>query len=269
MIIDMHVHIAEEKPDSEWVWTQWPGQAFRGITAEQYIEKMEKCTPKIDRALVFGLFSLASESPETMRAENDYILKVAEKYPDRFIGAGVIDPSWGDKAVEELHRFVEAGLRVVKMRFSSMHYHANSKAGQKMFAEMEELGVLPVCHSDWTHYSNPLVLGDLAVMFPGLKMVMQHFGEYLSHDAISVCKKADNVYVDTSALVHPKNVIRFIDEVSPDRVLLASDTLSIRGGLQPQDALNRILCLGLPKEQEEKVLGGNAVELLKSVGVRI
>jgi predicted TIM-barrel fold metal-dependent hydrolase len=106
-------------------------------------------------------------------------------------------------------------------------------------------------------------------MFPGLKMVMQHFGEYLSHDAISVCKKADNVYVDTSALAHPKNVIRFIDEVSPDRVLLASDVLSIRGGLQPQDALNRILCLGLPKGQEEKVLGGNAVELLKSVGAEI
>ncbi|MCW3978147.1 MAG: amidohydrolase, partial [Candidatus Bathyarchaeota archaeon] len=70
-------------------------------------------------------------------------------------------------------------------------------------------------------------------------------------------------------LVHPKSVVRFIDEVSPDRVMLASDTLSIRGGLQPQDALNRILCLGLPKEQEEKVLGGNAVELLKSVGVSL
>lgn len=265
----MHVHLSEAKLDSEWVWTQWPGVQARGITAEQFIEKMDACEPRIDMALVFGLTSLASESPERMRVENDYTVKVVETYPDRFVGAGVVDPSWGDMAIEELHRFVEAGLRVVKIRFSSMHYHANSKAGQKIFAEMEELGVLPVCHSDWTHYSNPLVLGDLAMMFPGLKMVMQHFGEYLSHDAISVCKKADNVYVDTSALVHPKNVIRFIDEVSPDRVLLASDTLSIRGGLQPQDALNRILCLGLPKEQEEKVLGGNAVELLKSVGVKI
>ena len=102
-----------------------------------------------------------------------------------------------------------------------------------------------------------------------LKMVMQHFGEYLSFDALSVCKKLDNVYVDTSALVHAKNVVKFIEEVSPDRIMMASDTLSIRGGLQPQDALNRILCLGLPKEQEEKVLGGNAVELLKSVGVSL
>lgn len=269
MIIDLHIHIRKSLPDSEWVWEQWPGQQQMGITAEQCIEKMEACTPKIDMALVFGLRSLASESMESMRSENDYILKVVEAYPDRFIGAGVIDPSWGDKAIEELKRFAEAGLRVVKIRFSSMHYHANNKAGQKIFAEIEKLGMLPVCHSDWTHYSNPLVLGDLAGMFPELKMVMQHFGEYLSFDAISVCKELDNIYVDTSALVHSKNVVKFIEEVSPDRIMMASDALSIRGGLQPQCALNRILGLGLPKEQEEKVLGGNAIELLKSVGVNL
>jgi predicted TIM-barrel fold metal-dependent hydrolase len=110
-------------------------------------------------------------------------------------------------------------------------------------------------------------LGDLALRFPELKMVMQHFGEYLSYDALSVCEKAENIYVDTSALVLPKNVAKFIEDVSPDRVMYASDALSIRGGLQPQDALNRILCLELPKMMEQKVLGGNAVELLKSAGV--
>ncbi len=265
--MDMHVHLSEQKPDEEWVWMQWPGSQRRGINAEQFIEKMDACKPRIDMALIFGLTSLASYSPEHTKAENDYTLKVVEAYPDRYIGAGVIDPSWGEKAVKELKRFSRAGLRVVKIRFSSMHYHANNKAGQKIFSEIEKMGMLPICHSDWTHYSNPLILGDLATMFPDLKMVMQHFGEYLSYDAISVCKRAHNVYVDTSALVHTKNVVKFIDEVSPNRIMYASDTLSIRGGLQPQDALNRILCLELPKKHEERVLGGNAVELLKSVGV--
>jgi len=251
------------------MWKQWPGTEFMGQTGEQFIEKMEKCNPKIDKALIFGLWSLCSETPEKMKQDNDYIMKMAETYPDRYVGAGVIDPSWGDKAIKELHRFVDAGLRVVKMRFSSMHYHANSIAAQKMFKEIEKLGVLPVVHSDWTHFSNPLVIGDLAMMFPNVKMVMQHFGEYLSWDAISVAKKAENLYFDTSALVHPKNVMRLIQEVSPDRIMYASDTVGLRGGLQPQDALNRILCLELPTEQEEKVLGTNAVDLLKSVGVNL
>lgn len=269
MIFDMHVHLVKEQPDEDWVWRQWPGSSRRGITAEDFIEKMDNTEPPIDMALVFGLNALSSESPDRMAEENNYILDVVDDYPDRFVGAGIIDPSWGEKAVEELHRFVDEGLRVVKIRFSSMHYHANNKAGQRIFSEMGKLDVLPVCHSDWTHYSNPLIIGDLARMFPGIDMVMQHFGEYLSFDAVSVAEKQENIYVDTSALVLPKNIVHFVNNVSPDRIMYASDTLSKRGGLQPQDALNRILCLDLPKDNRDKVLGGNAVNLLKSVGVEI
>ena len=268
MIIDFHVHLTPIPPDREWVWKQWPGTTYSGITAEDSIAKMDVCKPRIDKTLAFGAKSLVSETAQAMTEENNYILGIVRKYPQRFVGAGVVDASWGDKAIEELHRFVEAGLRVVKIRFSSFHFHANSKAGQRVFSEIEKLGVLPVCHSDWTHYSNPLILGDLAMMFPELKMVIQHFGEYLSLDAMSVAKKADNIYVDTSALVHPKNVIKFMKEISPDRIMFASDTLSIRGGLQPQDALDRILCLDLPKNDLDKVLGDNAVNLLRSVGVK-
>jgi hypothetical protein len=269
MIIDMHVHLVERQPDKEWVWQQWPDTERIGQTAEQFIDKMNACKPRVDKAVIFGLNSLSSDSPETMKKENDYTIKMVEKYPDRFIGAGVADPSWGEKTVEELKRFVDAGLRVVKIRFSSFHYHANSKAGQKMMQEIEKLGVLPVMHSDWTHYSNPLILGDLALTFPNLKMVMQHFGEYLSYDAISVAKKSKNLYVDTSALVHPKNIVRFMKEVSPEKIMFASDTATLRSGLQPQDALNRILSLELSKKENEMLLAGNAIKLLKSVGVKI
>lgn len=265
----MHVHLSEKLPDREWVWRQWPGTGEMGQTGEQFVKKMDTCKPKMDKALIFGLKSLASETPDAMRKDNDYILSMIEAFPDRFVGAGVIDPSWGKEAVKELQRFIDAGLRVVKMRFTSMHYHANCKASKTIFQEIENHGVLPVVHSDWTHFSNPLIIGDLAMMFPKVKIVMQHFGEYLSHDALSVTKKAENIYVDTSALVHPKNVIRFINEVSPDRIMFASDTVGLRGGLQPQDALNRIQCLGLSSELEEKVLGENAATLLESVEVKL
>lgn len=70
---------------------------MRGINAERFIEKMDNCEPKIDKALVFGLTSLASDSPERMKVENNYIKRVVGAHPDRFVGAGVIDPSWGEK----------------------------------------------------------------------------------------------------------------------------------------------------------------------------
>ncbi len=102
MILDMHVHLREELPDKEWMWKQCPGTELEGQTAEQALEKMDNCKPKINKALIFGLNSLASETPEAMKKDNDYILKVVETHPNRFVGAGVIDPSWGDKAIQEL-----------------------------------------------------------------------------------------------------------------------------------------------------------------------
>ena len=264
----MHVHIGEKLPDKEWAWRSWPGAVPRVQTAEQFIEKMDRCKPKIDKALIFA-DAVARPNHELLMKDNDYILSIVEEYPDRFIGAPVIDVSWREEAIQEIHRFIDAGFHIIKMRFTSYRFHANSKAGQRIFAEIEKLGALPVVHSDWTNFSNPLVIADLAMMFPDMKMILQHFGEYLSRDALSASKKADNIYVDTSALAHPKNVTHFINEVSPNRIMFASDTFSIRGGCQPQDALNRILCLDLPTTHENKVLGENAVALLKSMGVKI
>ncbi|MCK4318395.1 hypothetical protein KAW53_06490, partial [Candidatus Bathyarchaeota archaeon] len=72
LVLDMHVHLTEERPDSEWVWSNWPGQGRRGLSAEGFIAKMDACEPRIDKAVVFGLFSLASETPEAMSRDNDY-----------------------------------------------------------------------------------------------------------------------------------------------------------------------------------------------------
>lgn len=118
------------------------------LTAEQFIKKMDECVPKIDKALIFNFRTLHSESPDAMRLENDYIIDVVEKYPERLIGACLIDPSWDDKAIDELNRVTKRGLRVVKIKFSSVHVPANSPLAIKLFKEVEDLGVLPVLHSD-------------------------------------------------------------------------------------------------------------------------
>jgi predicted TIM-barrel fold metal-dependent hydrolase len=98
---------------------------------------------------------------------------------------------------------------------------------------------------------------------------MQHFGLSQSLDVISVAKRLSNVYADTSAVIHPRNILRFIEEVSPDRIMYASDTIRSNERFQPQDELNRVLCLGLSKELEDKVFGSNARSLLSSVGVKL
>jgi predicted TIM-barrel fold metal-dependent hydrolase len=104
----MHVHLSQKLPDAEWVSKQWPNTQSREHTAEQFIEKMDASKPKIDKAVIFGFRALTSESPEIMRKDNDYTLETIRKYPDRYIGASLIDPSWGEKSIYELKRATNA-----------------------------------------------------------------------------------------------------------------------------------------------------------------
>ena len=127
------------------MWRQWPNTEPRVLTAEQFIEKMDNSTPKIDKAVVFGAKSLCSETLEIMRNDNNYVINAVHKYPDRYVGAAVIDPSWGEKAVKELHRCVDAGIKVVKIRFSSVRFRPFSKASIRIIRDRET----------WSSTSNP------------------------------------------------------------------------------------------------------------------
>ena len=269
LIIDMHVHLSQRLPEAEWLCRQWPNTPSFELTAEQFIDKMNNANPKIDKAVVFGFRSLTSETPEIMKQDNDYVLETVAKYPDRYIGAALIDPSWGSKSIRELNRTIKAGLRIVKVKFTSVHFPANCKGAVNLFKEIDNLGALPVCHTDWTHWCHPSILGELAEKFPDTKIVMQHFGLSQSLDVISVAKRLPNVYADTSAVIHPRNILRFIKEVSQERIMYASDTIRSTEHFQPQEELNRVQCLNLSKEIEEKVFSSNARTLLKSVGVEL
>ena len=269
MIIDMHVHLSNTTPMEQWSLNQWPGTQEFKHTAEQFIKKMDDCRPRIDKAVIFNFRTLHSESPEAMQKENNYILKSVEKHPDRFIGACLIDPSWGDHAIAEMKRVVKKGVRVVKIKFSSVHVPANSPLAVKIFKSVEDLGILPVLHSDWSHWTNPSIIGDLLNHFPELKIVMQHFGLSQSSEALSVAGNHPNIYVDTSAIIHPKNILKFIDQVSAERIMFASDTIKGYEKTMPQEEMDRVINLGISMEYLDKLLGENAERLLKSVGVEL
>jgi predicted TIM-barrel fold metal-dependent hydrolase len=63
--------------------------------------------------------------------------------------------------------------------------------------------------------------------------------------------------------------MRFVDEISPDRIMYASDTIKGYEKTMPQEEMDRVLNMRLPEMVLEKVLGSNAEKLLRSVGIRV
>lgn len=265
----MHVHLSDNMPFNEWSWKKWSFIPEITNTAEQHLIKMDNSDPKIYKSLIFGFHSLHSDTLKTMEKNNDYIDSVIRRYPDRYIGAALIDPSWGDKAIRELRRMVKKGFRVVKIKFTSIFFPANCLGAQKLLREVDDLGILPVIHSDWTMWSNPSIIGNLVSNFKDLKIVLQHFGLSQSLEAIEVAKSNNNIYVDTSAVIQPRNIERFIKNVSSDRIVFGSDTIRNNEWTMPQEEINRVLKLNISENNLKKIFSVNAESLLKNVGVEL
>jgi predicted TIM-barrel fold metal-dependent hydrolase len=201
-----------------------------------------------------------------MKKENDYIVDSIERYPDRLIGACLIDPSWDNVALAELNRMVKLGIRIVKIKFSSRQIPANSPLAKKIMLEVDNLGILALLHSDWSFWTNPSIIGDLMSNYPDTCVVMQHLGLTQNAEALEVLRNNSNIYADSSAVVYPNTIVRFINEVSSDHLMFGSDTIRFYETTMPQEELDRVLNLDLAKTTIDKILGKNAERLLKKVG---
>jgi predicted TIM-barrel fold metal-dependent hydrolase len=68
-----------------------------------------------------------------------------------------------------------------------------------------------------------------------------------------------NVYADTSGVRRFDYIVEAIDRAGPHKLIFGSDGPWLHPGLE----LHKIRLLGLPKEKEDRVLGGNILRLLR------
>jgi len=121
-------------------------------------------------------------------------------------------------------------------------------------------------------YCRPIEVDEVAVRFRDVSIVLCHFGETFMEEATEMVYKNGNVYADTSGLL-PKPSLPFYQRIfeltrkrvetaivligETDRILYGSDWPLI----DLKVALRLVTELDLPKEDREKILGGNARRL--------
>ncbi|MCH2211321.1 MAG: amidohydrolase [Fuerstiella sp.] len=115
-------------------------------------------------------------NPRYFGWDNSYIAHCVQRYPDLFVGHGLLEPE-DPKAAEKLRYWVtERGLH--GMRFSPI-YHPdstwlNSKEHYPLWREAEKLGAV------FNYYIAPHqmpMLEEMAGRFPGVKIVVDHAGK--------------------------------------------------------------------------------------------
>ena len=233
------------------------------------------------------------------RAFNDGIAAMARRHPDRLLGLGTVPMQDGERAARELERAVSAGLRGIEICTHVNGGDLDAAELMPVFAAAERLGVPIFIHPQnegdirrlrnyhlWNLVGFPtetalaaarLIFGAVFERFPGLRVILAHGGGYFPYQlgrldhGYAVRRQAHerlprrpsdylgSIYCDS--LTHDDRSLRFLlDRVGDQHIVVGSDYPFGMQDRAPVDAIRR---LGLGREREARVLGGNLARLLR------
>lgn len=262
MIIDDHVHCPEKmRRDSIRSYSTLRGSKLNPVdTVEELISVMTKA--EVDK---FCLFAPHND----WLWGNQFLRSVAKEYPNRVVPVGVVNPRWGDVAVEEVNKFGEWGFKGLKLIPYSHSYPADCYSVQQVIPEAIRLGI-PVHFHTSDHLVDKLYphaetfttydrYESLADMFPDATIIMAHMCVSDWMDAIDVAKKYDNIILDTSGTTIVYGMLEIaVERVGADRIVYGSDAPLY----DPVIALSKVRDSDLSERDKHLILGENIARLL-------
>ena len=237
-------------------------------TGDQLVQQMDKSGVDVSVAAGYGWTDIG-----VARTSNDYILDAAGKYPARIVQFCSVNPLWGQPAVEEVRRCVEAGARGIGELHPDTQgvLSADLATLAPVLDAARELGVPTLFHaSEPVGHAypgkgtvTPDMLQALVHAYPHNTFVFAHFGGGLPFYALmpEVDELLANVYFDSAAfpfLYRPAVFRAAVAACGAERVLFASDYPLV----SQTRALREMRKGGLSKNDGAAVLGGNAARLL-------
>ncbi len=204
MIIDVHTHVGEylvhisEKFATE-ARAAWPEVPLGGSLDDHYRDALAE----VDRAVV-----LAFNAPAAgFVVPNDYVAAYVARDPARLIGFGAVDPSAAD-AIDELERLRDLGLVGCKLGPIYQNVDPLGPDFLRVCEALQRLELPMLIHQGTTFaragsllQARPILLDEIALRYPRLKIVIAHIGHPWFDEAIAVVRRHPHVYADVSGLV--------------------------------------------------------------------
>jgi predicted TIM-barrel fold metal-dependent hydrolase len=244
-----------------WIGMEIPNEApGLGVT----IEAMDAA------GVDFGLLSAWSAPHQPPLISNEDVAGQVAEHPDRFAGLACVDLNKPVEAVRVLRRCVNElgfkGFRVVPWLWEAPPtdrryyplYVACVELGVPFFTQVGHTGPLRPSET-----GRPIpYIDQVALDFPELVIVGGHIGYPWTEEMIAVCRKHENVYIDTSAYTvkrFPPELVAYMNSSGGRCKVLFGTNFPM---IFPAHALEGLDELGLDDEARELFLGGNARRLL-------
>jgi len=210
------------------------------------------------------------------RISNEEVAAGCAAHPDVLIPFASIDPFKGRAGVREARRLVaEHGVRGFKFHPSLQGFAPDDRLAYPLYDVIQELGVPALFHTGQTgigagvrggggirlRHSNPMLVDDVAVDFPDLRIILAHPSFPWQDEALAVATHKPHVYIDLSGWspkYFPPQLVRYANSLLQDKVLFGSDYPVIT----PDRWLADFAALDIKEAVRPKILKENAARLL-------
>ena len=254
---------------------QWdaPGSAY--TLAERWVRELD--ANGVRRAALIA----------SIPGDETSVAAAVARYPDRFVGFFMLDPSSPEPVARVRRAIGELGLRGICL-FPAMHHvplhderiqqivdAAASRPGTAVFVHCGVLSVgvrrkLGLPSRFDLRLGDPLAVARLAMTAPTVPFIIPHFGAGLLRETLMAADAAPNIHLDTSS---SNNWVRYtpgltlesvfataLSVVGAPRLLFGTDSSFFpRGWQKSVYEAQRTVIAGIPHSAEDEALifGGN------------
>lgn len=213
MIVDVHTHTPthrEAVPAHERIENRrW--RPDRPVVATNSWQDYDAACAGVDVSIVFNIAVAdpfaATGIPTDPARINDSTAEFVAAAPDRRIGFLSVHPE-APGALEEVERcHEELGLAGVKLGPNYQIFDPVGPAARALYALAERRGLPILFHQGASpireaplRYAHPLLMDEIAILHPELRVVMAHMGHPWQRETIVTIRKHPHVYADVSAL---------------------------------------------------------------------
>jgi predicted TIM-barrel fold metal-dependent hydrolase len=249
MIIDVHTHPPQYKdavPESDLVINKaWrPDRpVISSVCWDDYLQHQRPA----DVSLVFAVAWYPGLKVPTLSGQergdtswydgnyNDAVATFVAAHPDRLIGFMALHPH-DPNCMDELERCrSDLGMRGIKLGANYQNFDPLEARALAIYERAQRLG-LPILFHQGTspvreapiRLAHPLLMDEIAIRYPDLKIIMAHMGHPWQVDTCVVIRKHPNVYADISgAYYRPfsfwEQMVKATEWNVLDKLLLGSD----------------------------------------------
>ena len=247
--IDVHVHIHDAR-----------ARALQGSEAQRQFEekaryfKREAKHVSVDeqaeqyraRRMMAVLVNSTDETITGVKpVPNDFVAETVERFPDVFMGMGIIDPWQGELARREIRRIKELGLHGIgELNPARQHFYPNDTRFYPLWEEAQAQGLPILFHSGYAaagsgtrggggvklKYCQPMLLDDVAADFPDLKIICAHPSWPWTAESLAIARHKPNFFIDLSGWspkYFPQELVTQVNNMIPNKALFGSDAPSL------------------------------------------